>query len=170
MGGLAQRDPRGEFRMSCILGIDPGKSGALAFYWPDEPELVAVEDMPLAGGCVDAVELAKRIAIMQPSAAFVESVGARPGQGVVSMFTFGQSFGTALGVLAALKVPTHLIRPQAWKKYFGLSSDKEQSRALAIRLWPVSESFRRRRDEGRAEAALLARYGAMHLAAEWVSA
>lgn len=144
----------------CIVAIDPGISGAVAFYRPDHADAVAVEDMPQADGAVDAVTLAKRIALMVPDVAFIEHVGSMPGQGIASTFKFGASFGAVLGVIAALQIPHHLVRPQKWKKHFGLSADKERSRALALRLWPSSEAFARKKDEGRAEAALIARYGA----------
>lgn len=152
--------------MRCICAIDPGISGALAFYFPDCPERVAAEDMPVAAGDVDAVTLARRIATMAPDVVFLERVGSMPGQGVASTFKFGRSFGTAIGVIGALKLPLHLITPSKWKGHFHLDSDKEKSRALAIRLFPaVADQFARKKDHGRAEAALLCRYGAetLHL-------
>lgn len=144
----------------CIMGIDPGVSGAISFYFPEAPDLIAVEDVPTVDGFIDITTLAQRIVQMKPDVAFVEQVGSMPGQGVASTFKFGASYGAALGVVAALKIPLHLVRPQKWKKHFGLSSDKEASRALALRYWPSSEAFARKKDEGRAEAALIARYGA----------
>jgi crossover junction endodeoxyribonuclease RuvC len=144
----------------CIMAIDPGISGAVAFYFPSEPSLITVEDMPVAAGEVDATTLAQRIQQMKPDVAFVEHVSSMPGQGVASTFKFGASFGMALGVIAALQIPMHLVRPQRWKKHLGLSSDKERSRALALRLWPSSDAFARKKDDGRAEAALIARYAA----------
>lgn len=144
----------------CILAIDPGVSGAIAFYHPSAQGTVAVEDMPQADGSVDAVTLAKRVALMAPDVAFVEHVGSMRGQGVASTFKFGTAFGAALGIIAALQIPLHLVRPQKWKKHFGLNADKERSRALALRFWPSSDAFARKKDEGRAEAALIARYGA----------
>jgi hypothetical protein len=144
----------------CILGVDPGASGALAFYWPPQPALIAVMDMPITDGKVCAVQLKNAIEAMKPSAAWVEKVHAMPGQGVTSMFNFGVSFGVAKGVILALGVPLHFTRPNQWKKAFGLRADKEQARELAIRLWPEqAEWFARKRDAGRAEAALIARYG-----------
>jgi crossover junction endodeoxyribonuclease RuvC len=145
----------------CILGIDPGISGAIAFYFPDHPERVAVEDMPVAAGDVDAITLANRLSAMAPTLAIIERVGAMPGQGVSSMFRFGRAFGTAIGVVGALKVPMFLTTPAKWKSHFRLSSDKEEARALALRLFPAcGQQFQRKRDHGRAEAALIARYGA----------
>jgi crossover junction endodeoxyribonuclease RuvC len=145
----------------CILGIDPGISGAIAFYFPDHPERVAVEDMPVAAGDVDAVSLAKRIKAMAPDVAFLERVNAMPGQGVSSTFKFGRSYGVAIGIIGAASIPLHLVSPAKWKGYLRLSADKEQSRALALRLFPAcSEHFKRKKDHGRAEAALICRYGA----------
>ena len=64
------------------------------------------------------------------------------------------------GVVASLAIPTHMVTPGRWKKHFRLDADKEKARALAIRLWPSSEHFERKKDHGRAEAALIARFGA----------
>lgn len=157
-------------RCFCILGVDPGASGAISFYYPEAPELITVEDMPVVDGSTDVTTLAQRIAMMTPDVAFVEQVGSMPGQGVASTFKFGASYGAALGIIAALKIPLHLVRPQKWKKHFGLSSDKERSRALGLRLWPSTDLFARKKDEGRAEAALIARYGAHILNLEKVAA
>lgn len=145
----------------CVLGIDPGLSGAIAFYAPDAPATVTAEDMPIVAGEVDAVTLATRIRQMAPTMAIIELVGARPGQGVTSMFKFGRAFGTAIGVISALQIPIHYSSPLRWKKHFRLTTDKEQSRREAIRIFPASASqFSRKKDHGRAEAALMARYAA----------
>jgi hypothetical protein len=147
--------------MTCILGVDPGLSGALAFYFAAEPDRVAVEDMPVVDGTVSAVLLASIVKQYGPSVALIELVSARPGQGVTSMFNFGKSFGQAIGVLGALQVPTHFVAPKRWKKHFRLSSEKEEARERALALFPVcADHFRRKKDHGRAEAALIARYGA----------
>jgi len=144
----------------CIIGVDPGISGAIAFYFPDAPDRVIAEDMPIVDGDIDAATLARRILQMAPTLAVVERVSARPGQGVVSMFKFGKAYGTVLGILATLEVPTHLVTPSMWKKHFRLSADKEESRALALRLFPAtSQHFSRKRDHNRGEASLIAQYG-----------
>jgi hypothetical protein len=83
-----------------------------------------------------------------------------PKQGVASTFKFGTAYGALLAVTALCEIPTHLVSPRKWKTHFALDSDKEKSRALAIRLWPGCGFFSRVKDHGRAEAALLARYGA----------
>jgi len=82
------------------------------------------------------------------------------GQGVVSVFRFGAAYGAAIGVISALAIPLHLVSPARWKRHYGLDADKERSRARAIQFWPASRHFTRKKDHGRAEAALLARYGA----------
>jgi crossover junction endodeoxyribonuclease RuvC len=146
---------------NCILGIDPGISGAIAFYFPDHPERISVEDMPIVAGEVDAVTLAKRISAMAPDVAILERVNAMPGQGVSSTFKFGRSYGVVIGVIGAATIPLHLVTPAKWKGHLRLSSDKEMARALALRLFPAcSDHFKRKKDHGRAEAALIARYGA----------
>lgn len=147
--------------MTCILGIDPGISGAVAFYFPDAGNRVAVEDVPVAGGEISAPHLASMIRRYSPTMAVIEKVSAMPGQGVVSMFNFGRSYGDVRGVVGALNIPLHFVSPQKWKKHFGLSSEKDQSRMLAIRMFPsVSEHFKLKKHDGRAEAALIALYGA----------
>lgn len=146
--------------MVCILGIDPGVSGAIAFYYPSIPDKVAADDMPTAAGEVDAATLAARIKEMQPMLAIIERVASMPGQGVASTFKFGASYGIARGVVASLGVPHHLVAPTKWKRHYGLGADKELARAMALRLWPASTHFSRKRDHNRAEAGLLARYGA----------
>jgi crossover junction endodeoxyribonuclease RuvC len=146
--------------MTIVMGIDPGISGAVAFYFP-MVNRIAVDDVPVAGGEINAHELARLMRIHQPSLAVIEKVSAMPGQGVTSMFNFGRSYGDVRGVVCALGVPLHLVTPQKWKKHFGLSSDKEASRLRAIRTFPAAaESFKLKKHDGRAEAALIALYGA----------
>ena len=143
----------------CIMGCDPGITGAIAFFFPSAPGRVVAEDLPVVNGRIDVVTLADRIRQMSPNIAIVEAVGARPGQGVSSMFKFGVSYGCVIGVLGTLAVPRHFVTPSTWKKYFHLSSDKEGSRALALQRFPITgHHFARRRDHNRAEAALLCLY------------
>ena len=144
----------------CIVGIDPGVSGAVAFYYPDRPTLISPYDVPVADNSINASALYDLIRDHAPDLAVVEHVHAFKGQGVTSMFNFGKSYGTALGVIGALKIPVVHVSPAKWKKYFGLSADKEESRGLAIDKWPACLHFRRKKDNGRAEAALMALYGA----------
>lgn len=144
----------------CIAGIDPGSSsGAVSFYFPDHPCQIAAEDLPVVAGQVDAAILAARLEQMQPDVAVIERVGAMPKQGVASTFKFGTSFGIIQGVVAALKIPAHFVAPGKWKRHFCLEADKEKARARALQFWPSrSDLFSRKKDHGRAEAALLARY------------
>jgi Holliday junction resolvasome RuvABC endonuclease subunit len=141
-----------------VLGVDPGQKGALAFYFPAY-DRISVDDMPTVDKRVDAASLAARIKQLAPTHAVVEIVHSMPKQGVASSFAFGQGYGIVLGVIAALEIPVHLVTPAKWKKACGLDSDKEKSRALALRHWPArADLFGRKKDDGRAEAALLARY------------
>ena len=146
---------------SCILGCDPGISGAIAFYFAEHPELIAVEDVPTVDGSIDVATMAARIRQMSPNLAVIERVGSMPRQGVSSTFKFGAAYGAALGVIGALGIPSTLVTSTKWKRHFNLDADKEKARALALRMWPArSELFERKKDHGRAEAALIARWGA----------
>jgi len=146
---------------TCILGVDPGVSGAIAFYWPEAQHRVIAEDAPTAFGLIDAVTLADRIRQLKPDLAIIESVGAMPGQGVSSTFKFGRAVGTVDGILSTLVIPRRFVTPTVWKRHWRLDKDKEKSRALAIQLFPsCANHFARKKDHNRAEAALIARYGA----------
>lgn len=152
-----------------IIGIDPGLSGAMAWL-NDRGHIISVYDMPtMAYGKtgrkqVNAAELARLFRMhgnaddLKRYIAIVEQVSAFPGQGVCSMFSFGQSFGVILGVLGALEVPYITVAPKTWKKFYGLGKDKEEARAKAIQCFPTW-SLPRKKDAGRAEAMLLARFG-----------
>lgn len=145
----------------CIMGIDPGLGGAVAFYFPSDPSRVSVEDMPLAGGEVSAVLLAELIVNYQPSLAVIERVSAMPGQGVVSMFNFGRAYGDVRGCLGALAIPIEYVTPQKWKKHYQLPADKEKCRLRALQLFPAcADHFKLKKHHGRAEAAMIAKYGA----------
>jgi crossover junction endodeoxyribonuclease RuvC len=99
---------------------------------------------------------------MKPDTAIVEKVGAMPGQGVSSMFSFGRSVGIIEGVLAALQVPTTFITPQAWQKAIGAAKGKDGSRQRCMELFPRdSHLFARVKDDGRADAVLIALAGAL---------
>lgn len=155
--------------MSFIIGIDPGAAGAVAIL-EDDGNLVHVFDMPsvevVSGGKAKrrvspemlAAEL--RLYADQGAVAVVEQVGAMPGQGVSSMFAFGQAFGIVLGVLAGLAIPTSTVTPARWKKTLQLNAGKDASRAKAAQLWPAhAKEFSRVKDDGKAEAALIAKWG-----------
>jgi crossover junction endodeoxyribonuclease RuvC len=143
-----------------ILGIDPGATGGLALLDPDG-ELTAVHDMPYLDGSVSAPLVAAIIRDTDAiTAAYVERAQAMPRQGIASTFKYGTGYGVLLGVLGALHIPTTTVRPTEWKRTAGLSADKGASRRRAIELWPAqAETFARVKDDGRAEAALIARHG-----------
>jgi hypothetical protein len=152
---------------TCILACDPGLTGAIAFYFPSTPERVSVDDMPVVDGEVEPASIIRRIRQMGPTVAIVERVGPMPRDGAVQAFRFGAAYAVAKTAVAAENVPYHLVTPAAWKKHFRLAGGpegKEQARALALQLFPASaERFARKKDHGRAEAALLARYCAEKL-------
>lgn len=146
-------------------GIDPGKHGAIALYDPLK-DWLNVGDVPLlragANGkeIVDVRELASMLKTLTPrDIVIIEHVSAMPGQGVTSMFSFGETFGMLQGIVATLGVPYTLVRPQAWKKALGLGKEKDSARLKASQLLPAhSSNWNRKIDHGRAEAALLAYY------------
>ena len=142
-----------------ILGVDPGKTGALA--WHSGAGGLVVHDMPDLTGAALAACLADLILEDgRPAEAWVEKVGAMPKQGVASTWKFAEGYGVILGVLGVLQVPVRLVTPAAWKKAAGLGKDKNASRQRAVELWPhCSHLFARVKDDGRAEAALIARHG-----------
>lgn len=150
-----------------ILGIDPGYSGALAFLRPATHELV-VFDMPLTKGKSgkDEVDLRKLNEIIEPDRAFsrfvavIEQVHAMPNQGISSAFRFGEGYGALLMGITAHGYEVHKVIPANWKKAFGLSQDKGVSRGFASQQFPnEAKSFARVKDDGRAEASLIALYG-----------
>lgn len=141
-----------------ILGVDPGISGGIAFLYPDGR--IVADDIPVVDGQVNVDELASVIVLAKPHFGVIERASAMPKQGVVSVFKFGQAYGALRTIVALCEIPYRLVAPTVWKKHFKLDSDKEKSRALAIQLWPGVGCFNRKKDHGRAEAALLARYGA----------
>lgn len=156
-----------------ILGIDPGLSGALSFI-NTETCVVDIHDMPVVEVTRNgktkrevSAHLLADIVSGQPSqiaAAYVERVGAMTGQGVTSVFSFGRSAGILEGVLAACGVPYTLVTPQAWQKAVGLRGGKDGSRERAMQQFPdQSALFARKKDDGRADATMLALYGAKAL-------
>lgn len=149
-------------RLSLVIGVDPGKTGAIAFVDTDG-HLVDVVDMPDATGAALGARLADEVAAHAPHdvvAAWVEQVGPMPKQGVRSVWTFGANYGACLGTLGALRVPVRHVTPATWKKPLRLSRDKGASLQRAIEAWPAdAHRFARKKDEGRAEAALIALYG-----------
>jgi hypothetical protein len=159
-----------------VLAVDPGATGALAFIRPAPGGLglfvVEVEDMPVVQvrvgkkglrNEVNETALARLIAGFQAqhtlTHAYVERVQPVPHDGTVGAFKFGTGFGIVRGALAGLSVPMTLVTPQAWKRAVNLptGATKDQSRQLASRLYPeLAGRFARKKDDGRAEAVLLA--------------
>jgi crossover junction endodeoxyribonuclease RuvC len=160
-----------------VLGVDIGNHGALALVSP-AGELVEVVDMPiLADGparrpAVNAALVSEIISRWKPARAFVEYVSARPGEAASGAFAFGRCKGVVEGVLASHCVPAAFLTPADWKRRVGVKAGrdgaKDAARSEAIRRWPaMSGKFARVRDDGRAEAALiavagLAKEGARH--------
>lgn len=152
-----------------IIGIDPGITGAVAAIYPDDSHYY-VEDIPtMANGKGSAkvknkVDAAGLVAVInkirqgRQAVVYIERTSSMPGQGVSSMFSMGDTFGCIRGVCAALSLPVHIITPQSWKKYHGVTSDKEQVRAKAIELFPDAP-LSRKKDHNRAEALLIAAFG-----------
>lgn len=155
-----------------ILGIDPGLDGAVVgLAGPDQP-LVRYLDTPtltVAGAKGNRREYNLslmadflRVVRVGGAHAYVESVHAMPGQGVRSMFTMGYGSGAWAGILAALQIPYTMVTPQRWKKLMlpDMGKDKDAARLRAMQLYPdVAELFKRKKDDGRADALLIAEYG-----------
>jgi crossover junction endodeoxyribonuclease RuvC len=151
-----------------IIGIDPGISGALAFLNDGKVSIIDTPVIKIKKGKTSKSEfLPSEMAGLLRDAGggchvFIESVHAMPGQGVTSMFGFGVGYGLWLGIVAALGLPHTKVTPQAWKKAMmqGMA-DKNASRIRAQELFPQStELLARKKDHGRAEALLVAAYGA----------
>ena len=156
-----------------IFGIDPGVSGAISIL--EDKKIVDVFDMPtMIDGKknkkqVNGAQLANIIreklekvnaSMSEEFAVVVEHVNAMPGQGVTSMFNFGQSFGVIKGVCSALNVPIYFVRPTKWKKHFNLiKTNKDASRTKVIEAYPeISNRLSRKKDSNKADAILIARY------------
>lgn len=156
------------------LGIDPGLLGALAIFDPVARFPVAVIDMPLIKATkktkarIDKPGLADFIArhAKQIRRVWLEDVHAMPGQGVSSCFSFGHGVGILEGIIATHGLELTKVAPVVWKKQFKLGKNKNDSRKKAIELFPKHEDlFARVKDDGRAEAILLAMYGSLR--EEW---
>lgn len=143
-----------------ILGVDPGATGALAAINASTGDLIWIEDMPMLDRTVSGPLVADLLRNEDIVAAWIEHVWAMSPMGASASFSFGHGTGVITGVLAALDAPTRLVKPAVWKKAVGLGRDKDASRAAAVGLWPASSAlFARKKDDGRAEAALIARHG-----------
>lgn len=142
-----------------VLGVDPGRRGALA--WLDlHGDLVDVVDMPDLDGVALGAQLRDLVVDRRPVRAVVEDITPRPGQGVRSIRTSASRHGVLLGVLGFWDVPTAIVSPSAWKSAQRVPADKTAARQRACEMWPAwSHAFARVKDDGRAEAALIARHG-----------
>ena len=151
-----------------IFGIDPGLSGAIAIL--EKNKVLSLFDMPvMAEGKKNKKQLnsAQLVDIIRENSigddeivVVVEQVNAMPGQGVTSMFNFGQTFGAIKGVCAALNLPIFFVRPSKWKKYFELiNSSKDSSRTKVIEMYPsLSSQLAKKKDVNKSDAILIARY------------
>ena len=151
-----------------IIGIDPGLSGGIAIL--DDLKIFDLFDMPIMSegkknknqlNSAQLVNIIKNNIIKKDDTfVIVEQVSAMPGQGVTSMFNFGQTFGAIKGICAALSLPIFFVRPNKWKKHFDLiKSEKDASRTKAIEMYPaISDRLSKKKDVNKAEAILIARY------------
>jgi len=153
-----------------IIGIDPGITGSICFF--EDGKIIDVVEMPnmaegkknkrQVNGAQIYHEISKRIKNLEKKdiKVIIEQVAAMPGQGVTSMFNFGQSFGVLKGICAAMQIPMYFVRPVKWKKYFNLiNSEKDASRTKAIEIFPhFSTQLSRKKDSNKADAILIARY------------
>ena len=153
-----------------IIGIDPGISGAICFF--ENGKIIEIIDMPImndgkknkkqVNGAQIYNEIFDQIKNIPKHEINVvlEQVSAMPGQGVTSMFNFGQSFGVIKGICAAMRLPLHFVRPAKWKKYFNLlNSEKQASRTKAIEIFPeISNKLSKKKDINKADAILIASF------------
>ncbi len=151
-----------------IIGIDPGLSGAIAVM--HDKKVMNMYDMPvMAEGKKNKRQLnssqlvniiKENIHEDEETIVVVEQVNAMPGQGVTSMFNFGQTFGAIKGVCAALKLPIFFVRPSKWKKHFELiNSSKDASRTKVIEMYPtLSCQLAKKRDVNKSDAILIAKF------------
>ena len=153
-----------------IIGIDPGISGSICFF--KDGKILNVIEMPTmtegkknkkqVNGSQIYNEILNAIKDIEKKEikVIIEQVSAMPGQGVTSMFNFGQSFGILKGICSAMQLPIYFVRPAKWKKYFNLiNSEKDASRTRAIEIFPYfSSNLSKKKDSNKADAILLASY------------
>ena len=151
-----------------IIGIDPGLSGGIAIL--DDSKIFDIFDMPVMSegkknkNQLNSAQLVniikKHILTNDETFVIVEQIGTMPGQGVTSMFNFGQTFGSIKGICAALGLPIFYVRPAKWKKHFELiNSSKDASRTKVIEMYPsISGRLTKKKDVNKADAILIARY------------
>ena len=149
-----------------IIGIDPGLSGGIAVL--ENNKVLDIFDMPVMSegkknkrqlNSAQLVNLLKQN-IDEETIVVVEQVNAMPGQGVTSMFNFGQTFGAIKGICAALGLPIFFVRPAKWKKHFELiNSSKDASRTKVIEMYPaISNKLSKKKDVNKSDAILIARF------------
>ena len=153
-----------------IIGIDPGISGSICFF--NEGKIIDVVEMPTmtdgkknkkqVNGSQIFNEISEKIKKLDKDKikVVIEQVSAMPGQGVTSMFNFGQAFGILKGISSAMQLPMYFVRPAKWKKYFNLiNSEKDASRTRAIEIFPYySSHLSRKKDSNKADAILIASF------------
>ena len=153
-----------------IIGIDPGISGSICFF--EDGKILDVIEMPTmtegkknkrqVNGSQIYNEISKIINRLEKKSVrvVIEQVSAMPGQGVTSMFNFGQSYGIIKGICSAMQLPIYFVRPAKWKKYFNLiNSEKDASRTRAIEIFPYfSSNLSKKKDSNKADAILIASF------------
>ena len=153
-----------------IIGIDPGISGSICFF--QDGKIIDIIEMPnmaegkknkkQVNGSQIYNEISSRIKKInrEDVKVVIEQVSAMPGQGVTSMFNFGQSFGVLKGICSAMQLSVYFVRPAKWKKHFNLiNSEKDASRTKAIEIFPyISSQLSRKKDANKADAILLASF------------
>ena len=153
-----------------IIGIDPGITGSICFF--QDGKIIDVIDMPnmpegkknkkQVNGAQIFYEISKRTKSIEKEniKVVIEQVSAMPGQGVTSMFNFGQSFGILKGICSAMQLSTYFVRPAKWKKYFNLiNAEKDASRTRAIEIFPYfSSQLSKKKDSNKADAILIASF------------
>ena len=153
-----------------IIGIDPGISGSICFF--EDGKIIDVVEMPTmtegkknkrqVNGSQIFNEISQRIHKSEKHEirVIIEQVSAMPGQGVTSMFNFGQSFGILKGICSSMQLPMYFVRPAKWKKYFNLiNSQKDASRTKAIEIFPYfSRQLSKKKDSNKADAILISSF------------
>ena len=153
-----------------VIGIDPGITGSICFF--EDGKIIDVIEMPnmpegkknkkQVNGSQIFNEISKQIDKFDRKdiKVIIEQVSAMPGQGVTSMFNFGQSFGILKGICSAMQLPMYFVRPAIWKKYFNLiNSEKDASRTKVIEIFPyISSQLSRKKDSNKADAILIASF------------
>ena len=153
-----------------IIGIDPGISGSLCFF--EDGKIIDLVEMPsMAEGKknkkqVNGAQIYNEISLRikgiekKDIKVVIEQVSAMPGQGVTSMFNFGQSFGVLKGICSAMQLPMYFVRPAKWKKYYNLiNTKKDASRTKVIEIFPhISKQLSKKKDSNKADAILIASF------------